>query len=866
LTIALAIVLGGCPGANLQSVTTYQGFLLDDDVPAEGVYNFQLSLYNAPSGGNQVGDSPQTFEGVTVTRGLFTLYPDFGINIPPSVTELYVEVAVQGSGDPAYVVLATRGRVTPAPAAIVSQHTLALATGQTIDHNVAGHLVTAKNSSIADDSGCIQVESTGASGATHAAVFAVASSDGTAVIVRSTAATGSARGMSVECQGVECTALDVRADSASGENYGIFVEAASADGTALVCRNAAGTAARFEGDLTLAPLAPAAPTIAFYDGTSTGLKFVRCATAECAAFDATPVTLKATAEDDMVVVDGSSVGIGTAAPTATLDVARPSASARVHSTAAGQDVSLDVGTSQYTFRLAVSDGTGGFSVRDVVVDRTPVTVKTGAADDMIVIDGGRVGIGTAAPDVTLDVARPSASARVHSTAAGQDVSLDVGTSQYTFRLAVSDGTGQFSVRDIVVDTTPFTVKSGAADDMIVIDGGRVGIGTAAPDVTLDVARPMASARVHSTAAGQDVSFDLGTSQYTFRLAVSDGSGAFSVRDMLLDTTPITVRPASANDMVVIDGTSVGIGTATPSATLDVAGTLQTAGFKLPGGLAGDVLTNDGTGNASWQASAGGSGGEWTDNPGSNTVCTTDPLRQVGVGTCTAAARMEVSGHDLNLHGTNAALAMSNTAPLGQTWNMAAQAQGNNGPAGGLSVWNANNNRYAVNLNVNGFVGLSDRTLPVHPVHVGTSPINGNGAFCSAGGNWTSTSDRETKQMFEPLDTQDILRRVVQLPVSRWQYKGEDAGVRHIGPVAQDFYASFQLGESERHIGMVDADGVALAAIQGLYDVVEEKDCRIEQLETRNHDLAERNAGLEARLAALEASVAALVGHETGGER
>jgi hypothetical protein len=66
--------------------------------------------------------------------------------------------------------------------------------------------------------------------------------------------------------------------------------------------------------------------------------------------------------------------------------------------------------------------------------------------------------------------------------------------------------------------------------------------------------------------------------------------------------------------------------------------------------------------------------------------------------------------------------------------------------------------------------------------------------------------------------------------------------------------------------MVDADGVALAAIQGLYDVVEEKDCRIEQLETRNHDLAERNAGLEARLAALEAAVAALVGHETGGER
>ena len=44
--------------------------------------------------------------------------------------------------------------------------------------------------------------------------------------------------------------------------------------------------------------------------------------------------------------------------------------------------------------------------------------------------------------------------------------------------------------------------------------------------------------------------------------------------------------------------------------------------------------------------------------------------------------------------------------------------------------------------------------------------------------------------------------------------------RHIGPVAQDFHAAFGLGTHETAIATVDADGVALAAIQGLNEKVE----------------------------------------------
>ena len=63
-------------------------------------------------------------------------------------------------------------------------------------------------------------------------------------------------------------------------------------------------------------------------------------------------------------------------------------------------------------------------------------------------------------------------------------------------------------------------------------------------------------------------------------------------------------------------------------------------------------------------------------------------------------------------------------------------------------------------------------------------------------------------------------------------------------MAQDFHTAFGLGESDRHISAVDADGVALAAIQGLYKLVQEKDA---QLTVQQQQIA----ALESRLAALE---------------
>jgi hypothetical protein len=61
-------------------------------------------------------------------------------------------------------------------------------------------------------------------------------------------------------------------------------------------------------------------------------------------------------------------------------------------------------------------------------------------------------------------------------------------------------------------------------------------------------------------------------------------------------------------------------------------------------------------------------------------------------------------------------------------------------------------------------------------------------------------------------------------------------------VAQDFYAAFKLGEGDTTINSVDADGVALAAIQGLNLLVSEQAAEIDALEGQVAALERRQEG------------------------
>jgi hypothetical protein len=101
------------------------------------------------------------------------------------------------------------------------------------------------------------------------------------------------------------------------------------------------------------------------------------------------------------------------------------------------------------------------------------------------------------------------------------------------------------------------------------------------------------------------------------------------------------------------------------------------------------------------------------------------------------------------------------------------------------------------------------------------------------------SDRNLKRDIEPVDGKTVLEAVARMPISTWSYKSDDPSVRHMGPMAQDFKASFGLGDTDRAYYPIDAHGVALAAIQALYARVQEQDARIERLERDNAELRNR---------------------------
>jgi hypothetical protein len=131
------------------------------------------------------------------------------------------------------------------------------------------------------------------------------------------------------------------------------------------------------------------------------------------------------------------------------------------------------------------------------------------------------------------------------------------------------------------------------------------------------------------------------------------------------------------------------------------------------------------------------------------------------------------------------------------------------------------------------------------------------------GAWSSLSDRTMKDDVVALDVATLLDRVTALPVSEWEYQSE-AGVRHIGPMAQDFSAAFHVGADDRHITSIDESGVALAAIKALHAANATQRSRdlalradSDALATDVTSLRNESTALRTRIAELRAKVSAL---------
>jgi Chaperone of endosialidase len=170
---------------------------------------------------------------------------------------------------------------------------------------------------------------------------------------------------------------------------------------------------------------------------------------------------------------------------------------------------------------------------------------------------------------------------------------------------------------------------------------------------------------------------------------------------------------------------------------------------------------------------------------------------------------------------------------------------------GIGVFGSSNSNAGVSgvsVSNRGVLGSSTSGTGV----VGLSVTGSSGSFVGGGGGaglcyfnggagWVCTSDRNKKENFQSVNAQAVLERLAQMPVTRWNMKGDRNKTPHMGPVAQDFKAAFGLGESDKTINAADAQGVALAAIKGVYE--------------KNQALEHQVKTLEARLKALERAIA-----------
>ncbi len=164
---------------------------------------------------------------------------------------------------------------------------------------------------------------------------------------------------------------------------------------------------------------------------------------------------------------------------------------------------------------------------------------------------------------------------------------------------------------------------------------------------------------------------------------------------------------------------------------------------------------------------------------------------------------------------------------------------------------AANNGLTVDFGTPDVAGNGSDWVFIGPLFSGKHIAAKNGAYLSSGGMWTNSSDRAKKEAFRNVDVQAILRKVVALPVTTWSYIAEGQATRRMGPMAQDFRKAFGLGMDDKSIGVVDADGVALAAIQGLNQKLDAESVKSKVKDAKLSAQRSEISALKARLKAIE---------------
>ena len=129
----------------------------------------------------------------------------------------------------------------------------------------------------------------------------------------------------------------------------------------------------------------------------------------------------------------------------------------------------------------------------------------------------------------------------------------------------------------------------------------------------------------------------------------------------------------------------------------------------------------------------------------------------------------------------------------------------------------------------------------------------NGTFEVTAG-LTNPSSRTLKNQFVTLDASTILAKLSELDIQQWTYKTRP-DEKHVGPVAEDFYEAFGLGQGDKNISTIDADGIMMLAIQGLNNKLIEENRELregnDELKNEVEEMRRMNAIIIGRLETLE---------------
>jgi hypothetical protein len=225
--LALAVSIAA-PEVRAGTSFTYQGELTNNQVPANGNFDFRFILYTSDVGGSQVGPLV-ALPGVAVAQGVFSVPLDFGSVF--GTFDSWLEISVKAAGGPTYTVLSPRQPVTPAPKAMAlslpymdsvqlpSQYALSIDN----DGGAAAHFGTSGDQNWS----AVEVSSSGVGGGLRSVVQQ--QSEGTAVSGTTYGSERGAGSFEIYNESNERSALFVRTN---GDGMALQVEVNTEDSTA----------------------------------------------------------------------------------------------------------------------------------------------------------------------------------------------------------------------------------------------------------------------------------------------------------------------------------------------------------------------------------------------------------------------------------------------------------------------------------------------------------------------------------------------------------------------------------------------------------------------------------------------------------